>query len=169
MKKLLLFAAVSMIVLSSCMGQGKGKEQRKSPHDTVSTANVKVTYGRPYKKGRVIFGGLEKYGQVWRTGADEATEITFTKNGTFGGQPVKAGTYTLFTVPGENEWTVILNSELGQWGAFGYDKAKDKDVLKVKVPAAKTAAPVEQLTITLPDNGLVIAWDNTSVTVPYSF
>lgn len=169
MKKLLLFAAVSMVVLSSCMGQGKGKEQRKSPHDTVSTANVKVTYGRPYKKGRVVFGGLEKYGQVWRTGADEATEITFMKDGTFGGQPVKAGTYTLFTIPGENEWSVILNSELGQWGAYGYDKAKDKDVLKVKVPAAKTASPTEQLTITLQEKDMVIAWDNASVAVPYSF
>ena len=169
MKKLLLLASVSMVVLSSCMGQGKEKEQRKSPHDTVSTANVKVTYGRPYTKGRVIFGGLEKYGQVWRTGADEATQITFTKDGTFGGQPVKAGTYTLFTIPGEKEWTVILNSELGQWGAYGYDKAKAKDVLKVKVPSAKTASPTEQLTITLPDNGMVIAWENTSVTIPYSF
>jgi len=167
MKKLMLFASVAMILVTSCMGQGK--EQRKSPHDTVSNANVKVTYGRPYKKGRVIFGGLEKYGNVWRTGADEATEVTFTKDGTFAGQPVKAGTYTLFTIPGEKEWTVILNSELKQWGAFGYDKVKDKDVLKAKVPASTTASPTEQLTITLPDKGMVIAWDQTSVTIPYSF
>jgi hypothetical protein len=167
MKKLMLFASAVMIVFTSCMGQGK--EQRKSPHDTVSNANVKVTYGRPYKKGRVIFGGLEKYDKVWRTGADEATEITFLKDGTFGGQPVKAGTYTLFTIPGEKEWTVILNSKLGQWGAFKYDEVKDKDVLKVKVPAAKAPSETEQLTITLPDNALIIAWDNTQVTVPYTF
>lgn len=165
MKKLMLFAAVTMI-MTSCMAQGK---ERKSPHDTVSTANIKVTYGRPYKKGRDIFGGLEKYGKVWRTGADEATEITFAKDGTFGGKPVKAGTYTLFTIPGESDWTVILNSELKQWGAFGYDKIKDKDVLKVTVPAKKTPAPVEQLTISLPPNNLVIAWDNTEVAVPYKF
>ncbi|MES2647590.1 MAG: DUF2911 domain-containing protein [Bacteroidota bacterium] len=169
MKKLLLFASAAMIIFTSCMGQAKGKDQRKSPHDTVSNANVKVTYGRPYKKDRVVFGGLEKYGQVWRTGADEATQITFTKDGTFAGQPIKAGTYTLFTIPGEKEWTVILNSELGQWGSYGYDKVKDKDVLKATVPAAKTASPVEQLTISVPDNGLVIEWDNTSVTIPYSF
>lgn len=166
MKKLLLFAAVSLII-TSCEAQNPSS--RKSPHDTVTNANVKVTYGRPYKKGRVVFGELEKYGKVWRTGADEATEITFLKDGTFGGEPVKAGTYTLFTIPGETEWTVILNSQLKQWGAYGYDKAKDKDVLKIKVPAGKTASEVEQLTISLPANQLVIAWDNTQISVPYHF
>jgi hypothetical protein len=166
MKKFMLFAGLAMVIMTSCTAQEK--ESRKSPHDTVSNANVKVTYGRPYKKGRVIFGGLEKYNTVWRTGADEATEITFLKDGTFGGQPVKAGTYTLFTIPGEKEWTVILNSKLGQWGAFKYDEVKDKDVLKIKVPAGKAPSETEQLTITLPDNALIITWDNTQVTVPYT-
>jgi hypothetical protein len=164
MKKFLMFASVALIA-ASCTAQNP----KKSPHETVSGDNVEVTYGRPYKKDRVIFGELVKYGEVWRTGADEATVITFKKDGTFGGQPVKAGSYALFTIPGEKEWTVILNSVTKTWGAYDYNKNKDKDVLKVTVPATSLADPVEQLTITVPNNGLNIAWDKTGVSVPYSF
>src|SRR5260221_13889763 len=101
----------------------------KSPHDTVKTKDITVTYGRPYKKGREIFGKLEPYGKVYRCGADEATTISFAKDGTFAGKPVKAGTYSFFVIPNETKWTVILNSKLGQWGAYDYSKNKDKDVL----------------------------------------
>lgn len=144
-------------------------QNRKSPHETVESENVKVTYGRPYKKGREIFGGLEKYGKVWRTGADEATEITFAKDATVGGKPVKAGTYTLFTIPEENEWTIILNGQLGQWGAYEYDKHKVKDVLQVKAPAKKLSTPVEQLTIRFESGNMIIEWDTTQVAVPVAF
>jgi hypothetical protein len=120
-------------------------------------------------KGRTIFGSLVKYGEVWRTGADEATEITFKKDGTFGGQPVKAGTYTLFTIPGEKEWTIILNGKTGQWGAYDYEKNKSQDVLKVNVPATSAPGAAEQLTITLPAKALVIAWEKTQVSVPLGF
>jgi Protein of unknown function (DUF2911) len=165
MKKLFLFATLAA-VMTSCFGQEK---KRASPHETVGTDNVSVTYGRPYKKGRVIFGELEKYGKVWRTGADEATEITFKKDVTFAGKAVKAGTYTLFTIPTETEWTVILNSELKQWGAYNYDKVKDKNVLEAKVPSTKTDAVVEQLTITAKPDALIIAWDKTQVSIPMKF
>jgi hypothetical protein len=167
MKNLLLFASLLMVVTTSCSAQGN--EKRKSPHDTVSNANVSVTYGRPYMKGRTIFGSLVKYGEVWRTGADEATEITFKKDGTIAGKPVKAGTYTLFTIPGEKEWTIILNGKTGQWGAYDYEKNKAQDVLKVNVPAGSSSAAAEQLTITLPANAMVIAWDKTQVSVPLGF
>ena len=110
MKTFLLIALAAFIVAPAY------SQTRKSPHDTVSVDNITVTYGRPYKKERKIFGGLEPYGKVWRTGADQATQITFEKDGTFGGKPVKAGTYTLFTIPNPDEWTIILNSQLGQWG-----------------------------------------------------
>ena len=110
MKHILFFLLAGLFVLPAC------SQSRKSPHETVEGDNIKVSYGRPYKKGREVFGGLEKYGKVWRTGADEATEITFTKDGTFGGKPVKAGTYTLFTIPEKDKWTVILNSQLGTVG-----------------------------------------------------
>lgn len=162
MKQLLLLLSVFMIT-HSCNAQGGGK---KSPHDTVSSKNTTVTYGRPYKKGRVIFGELEKYGKVWRVGADEATTIKFASDVKFGGVDVKAGTYTLFAIPGETEWTLILNSQLGQWGAYNYEKNKDKDIAAVKVPVQKLDMPVEQLTIRFIESGaMVIEWDMTRVLV----
>lgn len=139
----------------------------KSPRVTAEGKDVKVDYGQPSKRGRVIFGQLEPYGKVWRTGANEATEITFKKDVTFGGQRVKAGTYTLFTIPNENEWTVILNPELKQWGAFGYDKIKARDLPHITVPAKKLDAPIEKLTLRFDDkNSLIIEWDQTQVEVP---
>lgn len=156
-----------LLILSLVLFFGLGASaQKKSPHDTVTAKNVKVTYGRPYKKGREIFGGLERYGKVWRTGADEATQITFEKDVTFGGKPVKAGTYTLFTIPNEKEWTVILNGQLGQWGAYDYDKNKGKDVAQITVPVKKLDKVVEQHTIRFADPGMIIEWDKTQVTVP---
>jgi hypothetical protein len=165
MKKLLMLASVAL-VMSSCFGQDK---KPASPRETVSSDNVSVSYGRPYKKGRVIFGELEKYDKVWRTGANEATEITFKKDGTFAGKSVKAGTYTLFTIPTAGDWTVILNSELKQWGAYNYEKIKDKNVLEAKVPSKKLDSVVEQLTIGLSANAMTIAWDQTEVTIPMKF
>lgn len=163
MKTFLLIALAAFIVAPAY------SQTRKSPHDTVSVDNIKVTYGRPYKKERKIFGGLEPYGKIWRTGADQATQITFEKDGTFGGKPVKAGTYTLFTIPNPDEWTIILNSQLGQWGHYSYDKHKDKDVLQVKVPSTKLDTPIEQHTIRFDKSNLIIEWDDTRVVVPYSF
>ena len=133
----------------------------------MTAKNITISYGRPYKKGRDIFGGLEAYGKVWRTGADDATEITFDKDVVFGDKQVKAGTYTLFTIPGNTEWTVILNSELGQWGAYKYDKTKD--VARVAVTPKHLDKVVEQLTITDKKDMLNIEWDQTSVTVPMKF
>ena len=140
-------------------------DHKISPHDTVSTKNIKVYYGRPYKKGRVIFGGLQKYGEVWRCGADEATEINFAKDGTFGGKPVKAGAYTLFVIPNEKEWTIILNGDPHFWGTQ-YEDHKGKDVLHVNVPVKNLAAPIEQLTIRFAGQSMIIEWDKTQVSIP---
>jgi len=160
----LLFLSLIMVSASftECSSQPP-----KSPRVTAEGKDAKVAYGQPSKRGRVIFGQLEPYGKVWRTGANEATEITFTKDVNFGGQPVKAGTYSLFTVPNENEWTVILNPELKQWGAYGYDKIKDKDLPHIKAPVKKLDAPVEKLTLKFDEkNSLVIEWDQTHIEVP---
>jgi hypothetical protein len=161
MKKLLFLPLVALVVLSSC-----GDKKPVSPHESVTSEHISVRYGRPYKKGRDIFGALVPYGKVYRCGADSATTITFDKDVNFGGKPVKAGTYTLFVIPTEQSWTVILNSQLGQWGAFDYEKYKDKDVLHVDVPVKKLPNTVEQLTISLPPSQLVIEWDNVQVSVP---
>jgi Protein of unknown function (DUF2911) len=160
MLKLFFIGLALSIVVSACTGE------RKSPHETAETENIKVTYGRPYKKGREIFGRLEKYGKVWRTGADEATEISFAKDGNFGGQPIKAGTYSLYTIPNEKEWTIILNSQTGQWGT---EYNKKSDVLRVQAPAQQLNEVVEQLTIRFSENNMLIEWDRTQVRVPVNF
>jgi hypothetical protein len=105
---------------------------------------------------------------VYRCGADEATTITFAKDGTFGGKPVKAGTYALFAIPTETKWTIILNANPKQWGAYDYEKNKDKDVLHVDVPVKKLGSPVEQFTIKAPASDLIIEWDQTQVAIPFS-
>jgi len=161
MKKIFLLSAVLFVVATSCDG---GK---KSPHQVAEGKEVSVIYGRPYKKDREIFGKLVPYGQVWRCGADEATEITFDKDVQFAGKSLKAGTYTMFVIPNPTEWTIILNSQLEQFGAFDYEKHKDKDVLQVMVPVKKPAQTIEQHTIRFTDaNIMVIEWDQTQVEVP---
>lgn len=131
--------------------------------DAKGCAGISVSYGAPYKKGRVIFGSLVPYGEVWRTGANEATSITFEKDATFGGKAVKAGTYGLFSIPGEKEWTLILNSDAKQWGA--YDYKADKDVLRITVPVHAAATSQEQFTILCDGKNLRLIWDTTQVDV----
>lgn len=165
MKKLLLL--VAFFASLTCIAQ---PDNKKSPHDTVTYANGVVTYGRPYKNNREIFGGLVKYGEVWRLGADQATTISFNTDTKFGGAGIPAGTYTLFAIPNENEWTLILNSQPGQWGAFTYQKNKDKDVAKISVPVTHLDTVVEQFTIRfIENNNMVIEWDKTRVLISLSF
>ncbi len=164
MKKILFLTPILFWGVLAC-GQ---PSHPLSPHDTLSTKNLTVTYGRPYKKGREIFGSLEPFGKVYRVGADEATTIKFARDASFGGKPVKAGTYALFAIPYETHWTLILNSQPKQWG-LDHDKNKDKDVLQVDVPVKKLGSVVEQLTIRYPDNNLIIEWDKTQVAVPVVF
>lgn len=129
---------------------------------------VKVLYGRPLKKGREIFGTLVPFGEVWRTGANEATEIRFYKDVMFGDKQVKAGTYALFSIPGASEWTVILNSDLDVWGAYSYKQ--DKDVTRIKVPVSQGDESLEAFSIAFKsdkDGGvMVLGWDKTRVEVP---
>jgi hypothetical protein len=161
MKKLALLSLLMLVTLLSGYSQAS-----KSPRVTADGKLAKVSYGQPSKRDREIFGKLVPYGEVWRTGANEATEITFKQDVQFGGKPVKAGTYALFTIPGEKEWTVILNSVTGQFGSFDYQKNKAKDVASVKVPVQKAKAPMEKFTIQVEDAALRLTWDTTSVSVP---
>ena len=143
-------------------------DHKASPHDTVTAKNIKVYYGRPYKKGRDIFGGLQKFGEVWRCGADEATEITFAKDGTFGGKQIKAGSYTLFVTPNAKEWTIIINGDPHFWGTQ-YADHKAKDVLSITVPVKNLDTVVDQLTIRFAGSNMIIEWDKTQVSIPVSF
>lgn len=169
MKKTGVLFTLAMFVLSTFTFA-----QKASPKATAAANEVSVVYGQPSKKGRTIFGAdgsgsLETYGKVWRTGANEATEITFKKDGMFGGKAVKAGTYTLYSVPGEKEWKVILNSELKQWGSTGYEKIKDKNVLEVTVPTKKFKDSAEKLTFTVKDKSVAMQWDMMGFEVPVKF
>ncbi|MES1225768.1 MAG: DUF2911 domain-containing protein, partial [Bacteroidota bacterium] len=108
-------------------------------------AIVRVIYSRPFKNGREVFGKLVPFGKVWRAGANEETEIKFYRDVNFGGKSVKAGTYALFVLPEANEWTIILNNDLDQWGAYSYmDK---NDVLRFMVPVTKSSSILENFSI----------------------
>ena len=147
-------------------------ESRVSPNalaaQTFGTAMAVVEYGRPSVRGREIFGDLVPYGEVWRAGANEATTLTVTQDVLVGGAPLAAGTYSLFAVPGDETWTVILNGVAQQWGAYEYDAAQD--VLRTEV-IAETGRPVqEQLLMLFEDVDaegatLILAWDDIRIPV----
>lgn len=133
---------------------------------------IKITYCQPHKKGREIFGGLVPFGEVWRTGANEATEITITKDVLFNDEELNAGTYSLFTIPGRDEWTIILNEGLGQWGTYTYNP--ELDILRVKANAESTNGTIwEPFTIRFEQNNekadLVMTWDDTKIRIPIEF
>ena len=128
---------------------------------------VEVDYCRPYKKERKIFGGLVPYGEVWRTGANEATVIKFGQNVTVAGKPVKAGSYSLWTIPSQQGWTVIINGETGQWGT-NYDAKRD--VVRVPVNTRPLSPLADQFEITFVPEGngtdMLLSWDSTEAVVP---
>lgn len=133
------------------------------------TPQIRVTYSRPAKKGREIFGKLLKFGEPWRVGANESTEILFINDVTFGGKTIKAGRYTLIIIPTENEWTLKLNTELDGWGNYGYDPALD--IASVSVPVSKSKKEIENLSIALYEASkntvhLKIGWDKTIAEFP---
>ncbi len=132
---------------------------------------ARVIYSRPQKKERVIFGNLVPYGKVWRTGANEATELDLYESMYFGDVCIDEGTYTLYTIPDENHWTIILNAETNTWGAFSYKK--EKDIVRIKVPTNRAAAPIEILSMIFENTekgvNLLIGWDNVFVEVPFMY
>lgn len=130
---------------------------------------IKVVYGRPQMRGREIFGALVPHGEVWRTGANEATEITLTGDITIGGHALEAGTYSMFSIPGTSEWTLIISKQLGQWGSYNYNARYDK--LRFTVPVSETTNPVDFFTILLEaaddrNATMTIEWEKTRLTVP---
>lgn len=134
----------------------------------VGFTDIEVAYARPGAKGRKVFGGLVPYGEVWRTGANSATKITFSTAVQVEGRELPAGSYALYTIPGTAEWTVIFNKVTGEWGAYSYKEAND--ALRVKVRPVALAQPVETFTIDLGDlrtesATLSLAWEKIRVPV----
>lgn len=151
-----------------------------SPEGTVAfdygDLQIKVYYNRPFKKGRVIFGGLVPFDSVWRTGANEATIFESNKSLDFRGKSLPAGKYSLWTIPREDIWTVIFNSEYGQWGINSEGEANRDpayDVIQVDVQALEQSKEFEQFTIAFEPVGMdaemILMWNNTLVTVPFSY
>jgi hypothetical protein len=184
MKKIFSFFFVINLVCLSAASQSTLPALDKSPLDICYYPNnypvlkiqdkateplvARVVYSRPKKEGRTIFGGLVEYGQVWRLGANEATEIEFYKQVTIAGKKIPKGRYTLYAVVNENSWTFILNKETDTWGSFKYNAAKD--VVRSEVPVQKTTDAIESLAMTFEKvNGniiLVVVWENVKVALP---
>ncbi len=127
---------------------------------TIDGIDIVLEYGRPKVKDRQIWGGLVPYGEVWRTGANEATTISFSGDVLIEGQKLAKGEYALFTIPGKDKWTIIFNKVAKQWGAFKYDKSQD--VLRVDV-TPETGEPVEEMTFVIEDSNVVLEWEKLRV------
>ncbi|WP_410004405.1 DUF2911 domain-containing protein [Aequorivita nionensis] len=177
MKKLLLIVFIAFSAFSFQTSQAQSfPEMDASPMDIAmarpnkkSPPFARVIYSRPQKKGRDIFGGVVPYGEVWRTGANEATELDIYVPLKLGSTILKPGTYTLYTIPDEDNWTIIINSDTNVWGAFSYKK--EKDVARITVPCEQAVAPIESLSMIFKTDGkgtvLMIGWDDHYVEIPF--
>ncbi|GAC1437853.1 MAG: hypothetical protein NVSMB63_00360 [Sediminibacterium sp.] len=127
-----------------------------------------MIYSRPFKNGRTIFGGILKYNDLWRLGANESTEIEFFKNVKIRGKLVPKGRYTLYCIPTENKWTIIVNRDNYCWGSFAYDSKKD--VLRTDIVVEKNTETVEAFTMYFEEtkNGanMIILWDDVKAIMP---
>jgi hypothetical protein len=176
-KKIIIWITAIVVVLAIAFAYLNYRNRTLSPSGTaeltVNGLTVAISYARPSVRGRLVFGSeeqdaLQPYGKYWRLGANESTEITVNKDISFNGQPVKAGTYRMYAVPGPDSFDVVLNSELGKWGAMEPDYALD--VLHTKVPVERLTAPVEQFTITTVEAeggvNVVFEFSDVKFTVP---
>lgn len=178
MKKTLLITAGIIVLIIIGLFGSRQYTKSFSPESVAETdkngVQIKVIYSKPAKKGRMIFGreqdnALLPYGKVWRTGANEATLIELENDALLAGKPVKAGTYSLYSVPGQSSWKIILNAETGQWGT---DYNDGKDVLRVEVPIRIRSSVQEKFNIYFEDLPagvtMVLSWDQTEALVPFT-
>ncbi len=174
-RRALIAAAIAAVLAIPGAALVAAQQKRASPHDTVKAvidgANVSITYGRPYVKGRKIFGGLVPYGQVWRTGADEATILETDKMLMLGALHLNPGKYSLYSVIDEKTWKLVVNKQVGQWGTE-YQQGQDLGRVDMRVEAL--AAPVEQFAIAI-DKGasgkggvLTMQWETKKATLAFS-
>ena len=180
MKKFLLVLGFILVIILGVLTYFRVYYTKSfSPEDQVKFVDgdlkITVVYNRPFKKGRVIFGELVPYGKVWRTGANEATSFETSKDLSFGDKTLKAGKYSLWTVPDEQSWTIIFNAEYGQWGVgFNGEANRDpvQDAVVVDVPAVLIEKEIEQFTISVEkmgeDHELTFIWDKTVVALPFT-
>jgi hypothetical protein len=132
---------------------------------------ARVIYSRPQKNGRTIFGDLLEYGKVWRLGANEATEIEFYQNVKINNTKIKKGRYTLYCIPYQDKWTMIVNKETDTWGSFKYDFKKD--IVRMDVPVQKQTEITEAFAMVFEKStsgiNLIMAWDEVKISLPIAF
>jgi hypothetical protein len=176
MKILLSLGFLLLLILPNFTSAQEAIKPRPSPLAIASArykdTYLKITYSQPHKRERVIFGKLVPYGEVWRTGANEATELTVTRDVIINNLPLKAGTYSLFTIPERDSWTIIINSDLGLWGSYNYNSKMD--VIRFTVPVQLMQGAVyEPFTIILDQKNdkaeIILAWDTVQVRIPVQF
>ncbi|SDS08565.1 Protein of unknown function [Gillisia sp. Hel1_33_143] len=188
MKKIILFTAVGFLSLTSTLSFAQDSTSASatqgpnfakldaSPMDLIEYKTkdkevvARIIYSRPQKRDRQVFGNLVPYGEVWRTGANESTELTLYKDVKIANNLVKAGTYTIYTIPQENEWTIILNNSVHTWGAYEYtDK---KDMVRITVPVKQSPTSIESFSMAFEPTedgaSLLAGWDNKFVEVPFT-
>ncbi|MFT3931989.1 MAG: DUF2911 domain-containing protein [Chitinophagaceae bacterium] len=183
MKKVLAIGLL-MIVLIETKAQSRFPLMDKSPMDmsyypvnypilriqdkASEPVVARLIYSRPQRNGRNVFGELLEYNKVWRLGANEATEIEFYKDVTIGNKLVPKGRYTLYAIPTEDKWTIIVNKETDIWGAFKYDSSKD--IVRVDAPVQKQTEPLEAFTMFFEKANtgfnMIAAWDTALIAVP---
>tara|TARA_B100001996_G_C18498658_1_gene530593 strand:+ start:139 stop:666 length:528 start_codon:yes stop_codon:yes gene_type:complete len=171
MRKILFFVTLISALSFSVQAQ-KFKPLDKSPLDMIEYPSsgqkkVRVIYSRPQLRGRQI-ADIVQVGELWRTGANESTEITFYESVTFGGKLISPGSYTLYSIPNENQWTIIINTATHSWGTYSYNESND--VARVKVPVTESRKSVEALSMTFEKGtdgvNLHIGWDDIRVSIP---
>jgi hypothetical protein len=153
----------SLALLAQEHDTGKSKKPLSPPAHTetsISGKKVSIDYSAPSMRGRKIMGELVPFGQVWRTGANSATTLKTETDLLIGGQKVPAGTYTIYSLPGDNDWKLIINKQTGQWGT---EYHQEQDLVRIDLKKEATAAPVETFKITLQPAALVMEWENTKL------
>lgn len=172
MKTKLAVLTALLLTLTLVAAAQQDKSKRPSPAANADCKfsdgkTIKVDYSSPRAKGRKIFGDLVPYGKVWRTGANEATSFVTDTNLTAGGKDIPAGNYTIFTLPGPDKWTLIINKKTGEWG-IPY-KYESDELARVDMSVSKTSGPVENFTIAFNQKGdscsMTMQWENTQASV----
>jgi hypothetical protein len=172
MRKLVLPAVILVAFTTLTLAQEKDKSKRPSPPAQTQCKfsdgkSITIDYSSPRAKGRKIFGELVPYGEVWRTGANEATTFVTTANLSVGTVTVPAGNYTLFTVPNQDKWSLIINKKTGEWG-IPY-KYESDELGRTNMAVSSTSGPVENFTIAFDQGGssckLKMSWENTQASI----
>lgn len=166
---------IACFLFSTTVAEAQLKTPAASPSaelgQTVGLTDVEIEYNRPSKKGRDIFGGLVPFGQMWRTGANASTKVSFSEDVTVGGQELEKGKYALYTIPGESEWTIVFHNNLDHWGVGGDKYNAEEDAVRFTVKPEKLEYSVETFTIEVSDlksdgANINLVWDNTKVSIP---